>query len=155
MCNWIKEMPQEPGIARRGSVFSREVGAPVSNRFGQAAARSRIGHLPRHRAARDYLRIFPIVRGFSPTLLEQEVIMKAENESLMRRATSLGTLGAVARQQGEEVEAAAHFREAFGLALDAANQTTDGGSHRARLDTLLAAARFALDIGRASCRERV
>src|SRR2546430_5503750 len=111
MCNWIKEMPQEPGIARRGSVFSREVRAPLSNRFGRAAAWSRIDHLPAHRAARDYLHIFPIVRGFSPTLLEQEVIMKAENESLMRRATSLGSLGAVARQQGEEVEAAAHRSE--------------------------------------------
>jgi len=61
--------------------------------------------------------------------------MKAENESLLSRATSLGSLGAAARQQGEEVAAAAHFREAFGLALDAANQATDGGSHRARLDT--------------------
>src|SRR2546427_12314548 len=113
MCNWIKEMPQEPIIARRGSVLSREVGAPVSNRFGGAAARSRIDQLPTHRAARDYLHIFPIVRGFSPTLLEQEVIMKAENESLMRRATSLGSLGAAARQQGEEVAAAADFREAL------------------------------------------
>ena len=140
-------MLQEPGIARRGSVFSREIGAPVSNRFGRAAARSRIGRLPTQRAARDYIRIFPIARGFSPTLLEQEVIMKAENESLLSRATSLGSLGAAARQQGEEVAAAAHFREAFGLALDAANQATDGGSHRARLDTLRAAARFALDCG--------
>ncbi len=73
--------------------------------------------------------------------------MKAENESLLSRATSLGSLGAAARQQGEEVAAAAHFREAFGLALDAANQTTDGVSHRARLDALRMAVRFALDCG--------
>src|SRR5437879_13093346 len=106
MCNWIKEMAQEPGIARRGSVFSREVGAPVSNRVGRAAARSRIGHLPTHRAARDYLRIFPIVRGFSPTLLEQEVIMKAHTESSMIRPASLGSVVAVARPQGTEVGAA-------------------------------------------------
>src|SRR5256886_13369860 len=118
MCNWIKEMPQEPGIARRGSVFSREVRAPLSNRFGRAAARSRIDHLPTHRAARDYLRIFPIVRGFSPTLLEQEVIMKAENESLLSRPTSLGSLGAAARQQAEEVPAAARFRAPFRVVLD-------------------------------------
>ncbi len=68
-------------------------------------------------------------------------------ERLMSQAASLGSWGAVARQQGEEVAADAHFCKAFGLALEAANQATDGGSHPTRLDALQVAARFALDCG--------
>ena len=68
-------------------------------------------------------------------------------ESLMRQADRLGSLAAVARQHGEEAAADTHFREAFGLALDAANQAADVGSHTIRIDALRAAARFALDCG--------
>ena len=71
-------------------------------------------------------------------------------ERLMSQAASLGSWGAVARQQGEEVAADAHFRKAFGLALEAANQASDGGSHPTRLDALRVAARFALDCGAVS-----
>jgi len=73
--------------------------------------------------------------------------MTDQIEELMSQADSLGSLGVVARQQGEEAAADAHFREAFGLALDAADQTGDGGSRLARLDILRKAARFALDCG--------
>ena len=65
---------------------------------------------------------------------EPEAIMKAENEGLMSRAASLGSLGGVARQQGEDPAAEAHFRDALGLALKAASQTTAGGSHHGRTD---------------------
>jgi RNA polymerase sigma-70 factor, ECF subfamily len=68
-------------------------------------------------------------------------------QRLMSQAASLGSLGVAARQQGEEAEADAHFREALALALDAAKRTTDGGSHLTRLDILREAARFALDCG--------
>ena len=73
--------------------------------------------------------------------------MTDQIERLMSQAASLGSLGIVARHQGEEAAADAHFREAFGLALDAANQATNGESHSTRLDALRAAARFALDCG--------
>jgi hypothetical protein len=56
-------------------------------------------------------------------------------------------LGVAARQQGEEAAADSYFREAFDLALEAANQATAGGSHPARLDALRVAVRFALDRG--------
>ena len=73
--------------------------------------------------------------------------MTDQIERLMSQAAGLGSLGAVARKQGEEAAADAHFRKAFGVALDAASQTTDGGSRAARLDALRVAARFALDCG--------
>ena len=73
--------------------------------------------------------------------------MTDQIERLMSQAASLGSLGIVARHQGGEAAADAHFRQAFGLALEAANQATDGESHSARLDALRAAARFALDCG--------
>jgi RNA polymerase sigma-70 factor (ECF subfamily) len=73
--------------------------------------------------------------------------MTDQIEKLMGQADSLGSLGVVARHQGEDAAADAHFREAFGLALGAANRATDGGSHPARLDALRVAARFALDCG--------
>lgn len=143
-------MRHDPGIASHGAVSAHRVEAAVSrgNWLGRAAAR-RIDELPAHSATRDYIRILPIVRGFRPSLFEQEVIMMDEIESLMSQAASLGSLGAVARQKSEEVVADAYFRDALGLALDAANQTTDGGSHPARLDILRVAARFALDCGEA------
>ena len=68
-------------------------------------------------------------------------------ESLMSRAASLGSLGAVAREQGDERAADAHFREALKLASDAASQGAVGRSHSVRLDALRAAAGFALDCG--------
>ena len=73
--------------------------------------------------------------------------MTDEIERLLSQAASLGSLGAAARQQGEEAAADAYFRDALALALDAANRTTAGGSHPARLDILRQAARFALDCG--------
>ena len=68
-------------------------------------------------------------------------------ERLNSQAANLGSLGIVARQRGEEAAADAHFREAFGLALEAANQAIEGGSHPTRLEALRVAARFALDCG--------
>ena len=73
--------------------------------------------------------------------------MTNERESLMNQAASLGSLGAVARQQGEEVAADAYFHDALGLALDATNMATGGGSNSGRLDVLRMAARFALECG--------
>jgi RNA polymerase sigma-70 factor (ECF subfamily) len=141
-------MSHEPDIACRGSVSAHRVESAVSrgNRFGRAAGWGNDEQRART-ATRDYIRIFPIFRGFSPIRFEQEVIMTDQIERLLSQAGSLGSLGAVARQQGDEAAAGAHFREAFGLALDAANRATDGGSHSARLEALRAAARFALDCG--------
>ncbi|HTE89723.1 MAG TPA: sigma-70 family RNA polymerase sigma factor [Terriglobales bacterium] len=73
--------------------------------------------------------------------------MTDQIERLMRQAERIWSLGVVARQQGAEATADAHFREAFGLALEAVNQATVGGSHPVRLDALRVAARFALDCG--------
>src|SRR2546425_506257 len=141
-------MSHEPEIACRGSVFAHRVESAVNcgNGSGRAAAWG-IDELPPHQAARVCTRIFPIFRGFSSIRFQQEVIMTDHIESLMRQADRLGSLAAVARQHGEEAAADTHFREAFGLALDAANQAADVGSHAARIDALRAAARFALDCG--------
>jgi len=68
-------------------------------------------------------------------------------DDLMKQAGVLGSLGAAARKQGEEVAADAYFRDAFGMALNAASHANDGGSHPGQLDALQAAARFALDCG--------
>jgi RNA polymerase sigma factor (sigma-70 family) len=73
--------------------------------------------------------------------------MTDQIEKLMSHADSLGSLGVEARHQGEEAAADAHFREAFGLALEAANQAADGGLQPARLDAFRVAARFALECG--------
>jgi RNA polymerase sigma-70 factor (ECF subfamily) len=73
--------------------------------------------------------------------------MKAESEGLMSQATRLGSMGAVARQQGEEAAADAHFRDALALTLKAADQTTAGGLQPTHLEALRLAARFALDCG--------
>lgn len=73
--------------------------------------------------------------------------MTDEIESLVNQAASLGSLGTVARQKGDEVAADEYFRDALDLALDAANQATGGGSNSGRLDVLRMAARFALDRG--------
>src|SRR5207249_8314515 len=70
-----------------------------------------------------------------------------QKESLMSRAASLGSLGTVARRQGEEVAADAYFRDAFVLALEAANHAGDDGAPPGRIDLLQAAARYALDCG--------
>ena len=151
-------MSHEPGIASHGSVSPQGVEAAISrgNWFGLVAARrkidkapvsTRLGPFEGHLPPRDYIRILPIVRGFSPSVCEQEVIMRDEIESLMGQAASLGSLGRVARQHGEEAAADTYFRDALRLALDAANQTTDGRAHSARLEALRVAARFALDCG--------
>ena len=73
--------------------------------------------------------------------------MTDELESLVNQAASLGALGTVARQKGDEVAADEYFRDALGLALDAANKATRGGSNSGRLDVLRMAARFALECG--------
>ena len=73
--------------------------------------------------------------------------MKNGFDDLMNQAGVLGSLGAAARKQGEEVAADAYFRDAFGMALNAASHANDGGSHPGQLDALQAAARFALDCG--------
>jgi RNA polymerase sigma factor (sigma-70 family) len=76
--------------------------------------------------------------------------MTDQIERLINQASSLGSLGAVARQQGEQAAADAYFRAAFGVALHAAKHATDCGWHRARLDGLRTAVRFALDCGEAT-----
>src|SRR5437867_888267 len=141
-------MRQKPVIATHESVSTHGVEAVVSrgNWFGGTAAR-RIDELSAYPARRAYIRILPILRGFKPSRFEREVIMTDQFESLMNQAASLGSLGAVARQQGDEVAADQYFRDALGLARDAANHASGGGSNTARLDTLRIAARFALDCG--------
>src|SRR5437870_3018143 len=86
---------------------------------------------------------------FGTIRFEQVVIMTDQIERLMSQAGRLGSLGAMARQQGEQAAADAHFREGFGLALHAASRATDGGWHSALLDALRIAVRFALDCGEA------
>jgi len=73
--------------------------------------------------------------------------MTDQFERLVSQARRFGSLGVVARRQGQEAAADAHFRQALGLALDVASQAADAGSQTARLDALRVAARFALDCG--------
>jgi len=76
--------------------------------------------------------------------------MTRQIERLMSEAGPLGSFGAVARQQDEQAAAGAHFRAAFGLAPHAEKRSSDRVSHRARLDALRIAVRFALDCGQAT-----
>ena len=73
--------------------------------------------------------------------------MTDEIEHLRQRADSLRSSGAVARQAGQEVQAEAYFRDAFGLASTAASRTAAGASLSVRLDVLREAARLALECG--------
>ena len=70
-----------------------------------------------------------------------------EIELLMQRAESLRSSGAMARQAGDEAEAEACFRKAFGLASDAANRTAHSAPLSTHLDVLREAARLALECG--------
>src|SRR5437762_1499133 len=137
MCNRTKDMRQKPAIATQESVSAHGVEAVLShsNWFGRTAAR-RIDERPAYPARRAYIRILPILRGFRPSRFEREVIMTDQIESLMKQAASLGSLGAVARQKGDEVAAERYFRDALAVTRDAANQATGGGSNSRRLDVL-------------------
>src|SRR5262245_22525277 len=67
-------------------------------------------------------------------------------ETLMSEAASLGSSGSQARKRGEEALAETHFRNAFGLALEAMNRTVAAG-FPTRLDILHTAATLALGYG--------
>src|SRR5260221_2038075 len=141
-------MPYDPDIGCHGSVSVRGVDAAASsgNWSGQPAAQ-RIGGLSARLAMEGFIQILPSLRGSSPGHFKQEVIMKDGFDNLMNQTGVLGSLGAAARKQGEEVAADAYFRDALAVALNAANHAADGGSHPGQLDALRAAARFALDCG--------
>src|SRR6267378_3508508 len=112
-------MSHEPEIACRGSVSVHWVETAVSrgNCFGRTAARRRIDQMAARPAKRDSICIPPTIRGFIPIQFGQEILMTDQLERLMSEAGRLGSLGVVARRQGEEAMADAHFRKAFGLAL--------------------------------------
>jgi RNA polymerase sigma-70 factor (ECF subfamily) len=72
-----------------------------------------------------------------------------EIETLMSQAASLGSLGAQARQRGDEAAAERHFRDGFRLAANAAFRTADE-PQAARLDILRRAVLLALNCGEAT-----
>jgi RNA polymerase sigma-70 factor, ECF subfamily len=92
------------------------------------------------------------IRSFalSDSLLYIHDTIMDEIETLMRQAAGLGSLGAVARQRGDEAVAQGHFRDAFRLAVNAASRTAECGPHPARLDVLRASVLLALDYGEAA-----
>jgi RNA polymerase sigma factor (sigma-70 family) len=102
---------------------------------------------PASRTVEEFFWILAGSGGFSPGRFEQEGVMKDGFDDLMNQAGELGSSGAAARQQGEEVAADAYFRDALDLALNAASQAANGGLRQGQLIALRAAARFALDCG--------
>lgn len=68
-------------------------------------------------------------------------------ETLMSQAAHLNSLGVAARKKGEEVAAERYFREALGLAKQAADRTVAGLSFPNRLEILRTAATLALNCG--------
>src|SRR5437899_1439798 len=130
-------MPQ--GIASSAFVSGQRAKAAAicAIWFRQTAARRGVGALP---AKRECFRLLPVLQGFSPTVLDQEVRMTNKKEDLMSQAAKLGSLGSVARQQGDEAAAVAYFRRALRLANDAANQSTRRDPRPARLNALREAA---------------
>ena len=82
----------------------------------------------------------------SCSTLREPVVMD-EIETLMRRAFSLGSAGALARKGGEEAEAESCFRDAFRLAGEAAKRPFDSMQDPARLDILRSAASWGLACG--------
>ena len=72
-----------------------------------------------------------------------------EIEALMRRAASHGSSGALARREGDEAAAESHFREAHGLAAQAAEQAAGGEADLSRQNILHKAVIFALEAGKA------
>jgi RNA polymerase sigma-70 factor (ECF subfamily) len=70
-----------------------------------------------------------------------------EIDTLMHRAASLHSSGALARKAGDEAAAEGYFRDAFGLAAQAANRATRSDSQPDRLDILRQSALLALDCG--------
>jgi len=87
----------------------------------------------------------------SPISYEVETIVghtvMDDIESVMRRVVSMGSSGAIARKNGKETAADEYFRDAFALAIRAANQAAEDGSHSARLSILRTAALLALECG--------
>jgi RNA polymerase sigma-70 factor, ECF subfamily len=73
-----------------------------------------------------------------------------EIESLASQSDRLSLSGTLARQRGQEDAAAGCFREAFGLALRAANRMADGVPHPGRLELLRKAVQLALECGEAA-----
>ncbi len=71
-------------------------------------------------------------------------------KKLMERAAHAEAAGAAARLDGDEAAAEVYYREALGLALNAAKHKTLTSSAPARLEFLRAAAGFALHCGEAA-----
>jgi RNA polymerase sigma-70 factor, ECF subfamily len=93
-----------------------------------------------------YLSTGPFALSGSILFMSDDLVMD-EIETLLRQAASLGSSGALARKEGDEALAEGYFRDAFGLAANAASRTADGGPHPARLEILRAAVLLALDCG--------
>jgi len=86
-------------------------------------------------------------QSLGSTLCGPDNLVMDQIETLMRRAASLGSSGVLARRDGEEAAAQGCFRDAFGLAVEAARRTADGESQPTRLDILRVAVLLALDCG--------
>src|SRR6266436_6652183 len=114
-------MAYEPDIGCHGSVsvYGVEAAASRGNWSDRPAAR-RIDELSARPAMEGFIQILPCFRGSGPGHFEQEVIMKDGFDDLMNQAGALGSLGAAARKQGDEAAADAYFRDALGMALNAA-----------------------------------
>jgi RNA polymerase sigma factor (sigma-70 family) len=82
-------------------------------------------------------------------MCEPDHMTIGEIETLMRQAASLSSAGALARRRGDEAAADEYFREAFGLALEAASRTAMEERNPTRLEILRTAAVLALDCGEA------
>src|SRR5258705_5182667 len=74
-----------------------------------------------------------------PTLMD-------DIESVLRRAISLSSSGAIARKSGEEAAADEYFREALALVVEAVNQVAEEGAS-SRLSILRTADVVALECG--------
>jgi len=141
-------MPCNPDISRYVPASVHGVVSPLNCGNGSGKNTTPwVVNLSTSRAVEEFIWIRAGSGGISQGCFKQEAIMKEGFDELMNQAGELESLGAVARQKGEEIAADAHFRDALDLALNAANQAADCGLRKCQLIALRAAARFALDCG--------
>jgi RNA polymerase sigma factor (sigma-70 family) len=105
---------------------------------------------PRPAAREASVRFRPIRMGFSPRPPKREVVVTNGARDLIERAARLESSGAAARSSGDESAAEAHFREALGLTVEAADRAAHYSGHQALLEALRMAVRLALSCGEVS-----
>jgi RNA polymerase sigma factor (sigma-70 family) len=127
--------------------------------LGRSSREFRVRRLPRSSRIScvigKFSKILPNLETRGSICRDPQTPAMSEVQNLMTKVAELESVGAAARQRGDESAADQHFRNACDLALDAADSASLDGAHLTRVEVLHTATRLALERGETTQAKRI